>query len=77
MYMLFDNILYSSNEQHSSATSQKAVMFTDLLTNEGTAANPDKISLEVDYTRVYQLDGRRDIVTKMTEDFNNGNHFGY
>jgi hypothetical protein len=77
MYFLIDNVLYTSNVNHNSATNDLAVMFTDMLTNEGTNANPDKIDLEVDYVRVYQYDGKRDIVTRETEDFNNNNHFGY
>ena len=77
MYFLFDNVLYTSNANHNNATSESAVMFTDFLTNEGTQANPDKIDLEIDYIRVYQYDGRRDIITRETETFNNGNHFGY
>ena len=77
MYFLFDNVLYSSNPKHSSATSDNAAMHTDMLTNDGTSANPDKIDLDIDYVRVYQFDGRRDIVTGETESFNNGNHFGY
>ncbi len=77
MYFLFDNILYTSNSKHNNSTADNAVMFTDMLTDEGTAANPDKIDLEIDYLRVYQLDGRRDIITEETENFNNGNHFGY
>ncbi len=77
MYFLFDNILYTSNSKHSNSTAENAVMHTDMLTDEGTAANPDKIDLEIDYLRVYQSDGRRDIITRETEDFNNGNHFGY
>ncbi len=77
MYFLFDNILYTSNSKHSNSTAEDAVMHTDMLTDEGTTANPDKIDLEVDYLRVYQSDGRRDIITRETEDFNNGNHFGY
>lgn len=77
MYFLFDNILYTSNPNHKSSTADNAAMYTDMLTDEGTAANPDKIDLDIDYLRVYQLDGRRDIITRETEDFNNGNHFGY
>lgn len=77
MYFLFDNILYTSNPNHNNSTSENAVMHTDMLVNNGTAANPDKISLDIDYLRVYQYDGRRDIITPETEDFNNGNHFGY
>ena len=37
----------------------------------------DKATFEINYVRVYQQDGRRDIVTRDTENFNNGNHFGY
>ena len=77
MYFLFDNVLYTSNPNHQDSTDELAVMHTDMLTDEGTAANPDKIDLEIDYIRVYQADGRRDIITRETEDFNNGNHFGY
>ncbi len=77
MYFLFDNILYSSNPKHSSSKTDDAAMHNDMLVNNGTSANPDKIDLEIDYLRVYQFDGRRDIVTDMTESFNNGNHFGY
>ncbi|MBR6503008.1 MAG: hypothetical protein IKT42_06145 [Clostridia bacterium] len=77
MYFIIDNVLYTSNAKHNDATEEVAVMFTDMLTNEGTTANPDKIGLEMDYLRVYQYDGRRDIITRETENFNNGNHFGY
>ncbi len=77
MYFLFDNVLYTSNPDHQKSTAEGAVMHTDMLTDEGTAANPDKIDLEIDYLRIYQLDGRRDIITDETERFNNGNHFGY
>lgn len=77
MYFLIDNVLYTSTTKHNNATEELAVMFTDMLTNEGTTENPDKIGLEVDYLRVYQYDGRRDIITRETENFNNGNHFGY
>lgn len=77
MYFLFDNILYTSNPNHQDATAENAVMHTDMLTDEGTAENPDKIDLEIDYIRVYQFDGKRDVVTRLTEEFNNGNHFGY
>ena len=37
----------------------------------------DKTTFDVEYVRVYQQDGRRDIVTPATEAFNTGNHFGY
>lgn len=77
MYFLIDNVLYTSNPGHKNSTSENAVMHTDMLTNDGTAANPDKIDLEIDYLRVYQYDGRRDIISRDTENFNNNNHFGY
>ena len=77
MYFLIDNILYTSNPGHQNSTADEAVMHTDMLTDEGTAENPDKVSLDMDYLRVYQFDGKRDIVVRETEDFNNGNHFGY
>lgn len=77
MYFLIDNILYTSNPGHQNSTDDEAVMHTDMLTDEGTAENPDKVSLDMDYLRVYQFDGKRDIVVRETEDFNNGNHFGY
>ncbi len=77
MYFLFDNILYTSNAKHNKSTSDNAFMHTDMLDNNGTEAHPDKIDLEIDYLRVYQYDGKRDIITRETENFNNGNHFGY
>ncbi len=67
MYVLLDNKYYSANEAHSGG----ATLFTDLLTAAGLT------SLEIDYVRVYQQDGERDIVTQETENFNNNNHFGY
>ena len=66
MYILFDNKYYSSNNK-----SGTSLQFTDLLTSAGLT------SLEIDYVRIYQEDGARDIVTKETEAFNNANHFGY
>ncbi len=71
MYILFDNKYYSSNDNISISNNASANMFTDLLTCAGLK------SLEIDYIRVYQEDGARDIVTKETESFNNANHFGY
>ncbi|MBQ8267883.1 MAG: hypothetical protein IJZ21_05820, partial [Clostridia bacterium] len=71
MYILFDNKYYSSNPNIDVSTDNTANMFTDLLTCTGLK------SLEIDYVRVYQEDGARDIVTPETQDFNNGNHFGY
>ncbi len=67
MYILFDNKYYSSNENFGNTTN----MFTDLLSATGLK------SFEIDYVRVYQQDGERDIVTQATENFNNNNHFGY
>ena len=69
MYILFDNKYYSSNEN--SVTNGSAKQFTDLLTSLGLK------SFEIDYVRVYQEDGYRDIVTPATQNFNNNNHFGY
>ena len=68
MYILFDNKYYSSNDNVSNTANN---MFTDLLTSMGLK------SFEIDYVRVYQQDGERDIVTPETESFNNNNHFGY
>ena len=67
MYVLLDNKYYSSNEKYSGG----ATVFTDLLTCAGLK------SFEIEYVRVYQRDGERDIVTQETEAFNNNNHFGY
>ena len=67
MYILLDNKYYSSNEAHKNG----ATVFTDLLTAAGLT------SLEIEYVRLYQQDGERDIVTQATEAFNNNNHFGY
>ncbi len=69
MYILFDNKYYSANEN--TVSSGSALQFTDLLTCAGLK------SLEIDYVRVYQEDGFRDIVTPETQAFNNNNHFGY
>ena len=69
MYILFDNKYYSSNENN--VTNGSALQFTDLLTCAGLK------SFEIDYVRVYQEDGFRDIVTQETQAFNNNNHFGY
>ncbi len=67
MHFIIDNIYYVANQYNNNAN------FTDLLTYENT----DKTTLDIDYLRVYQQDGKRDIITPETEDFNNGNHFGY
>ena len=69
MYILFDNKYYSSNDNISGTNTNN--IFTDLLTSQGLK------SFEIDYVRVYQQDGQRDIVTKETQSFNNNNHFGY
>ena len=72
MYILFDNKYYSSNDNMTGSNEKDAAnMFTDLLNATGLK------SFEIDYIRVYQQDGQRDIVTQETENFNNGNHFGY
>ena len=67
MYILLDNKYYSSNEAYTGG----AKVFTDLLTAAGLT------SFEIDYVRLYQQDGQRDIVTPETQNFNNNNHFGY
>lgn len=67
MHFIIDNIYYVANQYNSNAN------FTDLLTYE----NNDKTTLDIEYMRVYQQDGKRDIITPETESFNNGNHFGY
>lgn len=67
MHFLIDNMYYAANQFNSNAN------FTDLLTYE----NNDKTTLDIEYLRVYQQDGKRDIITPETEAFNNGNHFGY
>lgn len=83
-YMLLDNSFYTAA---SDATAGN--IFTDLLSQDesGYTTNTtfkkdnykidDKATFEINYVRVYQQDGRRDIVTRDTENFNNGNHFGY
>ena len=89
-YMLLDNSFYTSNpfgiatKTGSSNTEETGVtLFTDLLTqNSGTGTaytsdGKDKATFDIDYVRVYQQDGRRDLVTGETEAFNTGNHFGY
>ena len=76
-YMLIDNSYYTSNPTGSNG---KVKMYTDLLTQSsghGTSGATDKTTFDIDYVRVYQQDGRRDLVTKETEAFNLGNHFGY
>ena len=91
-YMLLDNSFYTSND-YGTATYNAGnfgynaevgvTLFTDLLTqNSGsgtayTSEGKDKATFDIDYVRVYQQDGRRDLVTKETEAFNTANHFGY
>ena len=80
-YMLLDNAYYTNN------TSSSYAMFTDLLTKELSGSDTyssyknykiyDKTTFEVNYVRVYQQDGMRDIITSETENFNTGNHYGY
>ncbi len=64
MYLLIDNTFYTSESGRDTAK---------ILTQE----SGDTTVMEIDYVRIYQKDGRRDIVTPETEEFNNGNHFGY
>lgn len=73
MYMLLDNSYYTAN--YNDQTS-----FNDLFkqdTGHGTAGAKDKTTFDIDYVRVYQQDGKRDLVTAETEAFNTGSHFGY
>lgn len=72
MHFIIDNIYYAANQKKLDSN-RKPTNFIDLLTKQ----NNDKTTLEIDYLRVYQQDGKRDIVTPETESFNNGNHFGY
>lgn len=66
-YILLDNAFYTSANGGNT-------MFTSL----GVDSNKkDKVTFDIEYVRVYQEDGKRDIITPETEDFNNGNHFGY
>lgn len=76
-YMLIDNSFYTSNP---TGKDGKVQMYTDLLTQSsghGTSGATDKTTFDIEYVRVYQQDGRRDLVTKETEAFNTANHFGY
>ncbi|MDO4607835.1 MAG: hypothetical protein Q4B40_01415 [Clostridia bacterium] len=76
MYILIDNEFYTHNDfddGYAPKTDVTNYEYTDLLTAGGANAT----HMEIDYVRVYQLDGKRDIVTAETEAFNNGNHFGY
>ncbi len=73
MHLLIDNTFYTNNQYHSNHTGGNYQLFTDLLSQETN----DKTTLDIDYLRVYQQDGKRDIITPETESFNNGNHFGY
>ena len=73
-YMLIDNAFYTSNPNRSNKSNEVGVtLFTDLLTQE----SGDKTTFDLEYVRVYQEDGRRDIVTNETEAFNTGNRYGY
>ena len=69
VYFILDNHFYSANQYYKDGTKE----YTDLLTQE----SGDKATFDIEYVRVYQEDGKRDIVTKETENFNNNNHFGY
>ena len=81
-YMLLDNCFYTSNAYGSATFNLGSFKydaevgitpFTDVLSQE----SGDKTTFDVEYVRVYQQDGARDIVTPATEAFNTGNHFGY
>lgn len=75
-YMLIDNAFYTCNSYGVGSSSSNEVgvkLFTDLLTQE----SGDKTTFDLEYVRVYQEDGRRDLVTNETENFNTGNRYGY
>lgn len=83
MYMILDNAYYTSNsfgsyDKYAKEPKEKetgVTMFTDLLTYDSSKG--DKTTFDIDYVRVYQQDGKRDLVTAETEAFNTGSHFGY
>lgn len=83
MYMILDNAYYTSNsfgsyDKYAKEPKEKEIgvtMFTDLLTYDSSKG--DKTTFDIDYVRVYQQDGKRDLVTAETEAFNTGSHFGY
>ena len=62
MYLLIDN-QYFTNTQEGSSKSIKSGALNDY-------------SFDIDYVRVYQKEGGRDIVTPETEAFNSNNRFG-
>ena len=82
-YMLIDNSFYTSNP-YGTATRTSTIasfgsetgvtMYEDLLTQDNTW---ETTTFDLEYVRVYQADGRRDLVTPDTEAFNTNNHFGY
>ena len=85
-YMLLDNCFYTSNAYGSATFNWPSMKhnaevgitpFTDVLSKDTNKGIFDKTTFDVEYVRVYQQDGRRDIVTPATEAFNTGNHFGY
>lgn len=76
-YMIVDNAFYTSNpwgNGRNQSTEKGVTPFTDLLTQDNSW---ETTTFDLEYVRVYQADGRRDIVTPETEAFNTGNHFGY
>ena len=84
--MLLDNCFYTSNAYGSATFDWNSwehdaevgiTPFTDVLSQDTNKGILDKTTFDVEYVRVYQQDGRRDIVTPATEEFNTGNHFGY
>ncbi len=85
MQVIVDNEFYSSsyiNNNSTGVSTNGTLAFTDMLSKY--SGKDAKTTLDIDYVRVYQLDGKRDIVTIETEAFNgnvNSNsmpsHFGY
>ena len=88
-YMLLDNCFYTANQgdgvQYTDLLSQETTGDADFSQYVPFSGNKvyenykikDKTTFDINYVRVYQQDGMRDIVTRDTEEFNNGNHFGY
>lgn len=81
-FMLLDNSYYTSSESTKYTREDRksdwvgdgvTSQFTKLLSQE----TGDTAQFTIDYVRVYQQDNMRDIVTRETEAFNTGNHFGY
>ncbi len=91
-YMLLNNTYYTMSYKWGTLNGQSSnisKIYTDLLTQDGgytfadktgipySVGAKDKTTFEVEYVRVYQENGKRDIVTPETEAFNTNDRFGY